>query len=71
MVMAGRAIHGEEIQALRACVDAVKLEPSVSQYLLQIVHATREHPSIRLGVSTRGTLLYARIARACGYSSRT
>ncbi len=54
----------EEILALRSCVDAVKLEPSVSQYLLEIVHATREHPKVRLGVSTRGSLLYARIVRA-------
>src|SRR3989338_6529215 len=61
----GTIISLEEILSLRACVDAVKLEPSVSQYLLEIVHSTREHPSIRLGVSTRGMLLYARIARAC------
>ncbi len=54
----------EEIKSLQACVDAVKIEASVSQYLLQIIHATREHPSIWLGVSTRGMLLYSRIARA-------
>jgi len=61
----GTIISLEEIHALRSCVDAVKLEASVSQYLLHIVHATREHPKLRLGVSTRGTLLFARIARAC------
>lgn len=58
----------EDIRLLRSYVDSVKMEPSVSQYLLQIVHATREHPKLRLGVSTRGTLLYARITRACALS---
>jgi MoxR-like ATPase len=61
----GTVISLEDLLSLRMCVDAVKLEASVSRYLLSIVHATRGHPSIRLGVSTRGTLLYARIARAC------
>ena len=54
----------EELSHLRTTVDKIKIEDSVSQYLMQIVNATRNHPQIRLGVSTRGTLLYARIARA-------
>lgn len=52
-----------DLITLREQVDQVKMESSVSQYLLQIVTATRNHPQVRLGVSTRGTLLYARIAR--------
>jgi MoxR-like ATPase len=59
-----KVISLEELDTLRASVDHVKIEASISQYLLQIVLATREHPHIRLGVSTRGTLLYARIVRA-------
>lgn len=54
----------ETLNSLRAAVDRVMMETSISQYLLQIVTATRQHVNIRLGVSTRGTLLYARIARA-------
>ena len=54
----------EELNELRSKVDEVKIESTVSQYLLQIVTATRNHPQLRLGVSTRGTLLYARICRA-------
>ena len=54
----------DELNTLRESVDHVKIEPSISEYLLQIVMATRNHPHVRLGVSTRGTLLYARIARA-------
>lgn len=54
----------DTLNALRASVDEVKMESSISRYLLGIVTATRQHPSIRLGVSTRGTLLYGRIVRA-------
>jgi len=49
---------------LRHAIDKITVEASVSEYLLSIVTATRSHPQLRLGVSTRGTLLYARIARA-------
>jgi len=54
----------EEVLSLQAWVGEVKLEETVADYLLRIVHATRSHPSIRLGVSTRGALLYGRVARA-------
>ncbi|HLM42305.1 MAG TPA: AAA family ATPase, partial [Myxococcaceae bacterium] len=54
----------EEVVALQQQVQEVKLEESVADYLLRIVQATRGNPSIRLGVSTRGALLYGRMARA-------
>ena len=52
------------LEQLRGSIDHIRIEESVSDYLLSIVEATRSHPQLRLGVSTRGTLLYARIARA-------
>jgi len=52
------------LEQMRRLVDQIRVEASVSDYLLSIVEATRKHPQLRLGVSTRGTLLYARIARA-------
>jgi MoxR-like ATPase len=54
----------ESLKMLRTSVDHVHLEKSVSEYLLAIVRATRQHSQLRLGVSTRGTLLYGRIVRA-------
>jgi MoxR-like ATPase len=54
----------DDLIALRDKVDNVKVEKSISKYLLQIIIATRKHAHVRLGVSTRGTLHYARIARA-------
>ncbi len=49
---------------LKASVDIIMIEESISQYILEIVQATRQHPQLRLGVSTRGTLLYGRMVRA-------
>lgn len=54
----------EELQHLREFVDTVKMEGSISEYLLNIVLATRSHSQVRLGVSTRGSLLFARVVRA-------
>jgi len=54
----------EELENLRDSVDAVRIEDSVSEYLMKIVQASRQHPQLRLGVSIRGTLLYGRIVRA-------
>ena len=45
-------------------VDAVTIETSVADYLYEMVGATRTHHQLRLGVSPRGGLLFARIVRA-------
>jgi len=54
----------EDLCALQNSVDQIRIEESVSEYLLEIVEATRNHPQLRLGVSTRGALLYARMVRS-------
>jgi len=54
----------EEFELLRESVDTVSVEESVGHYLIKIVQASRKHPQLRLGVSTRGALLYGRIVRA-------
>jgi MoxR-like ATPase len=58
------AITTDELEQLRATVDTVKLAPPVADYLFDIVSRTRRHPQLRIGVSPRGALLYARIVRA-------
>jgi MoxR-like ATPase len=45
-------------------IDRVDVAPSVNDYIVQIANATRGHPDLRLGVSTRGTLTVLRVARA-------
>ena len=54
----------EVLAAQRFVEEDVVLEDSVADYLMRIVRATRSHAAIRLGVSMRGALLFARMARA-------
>ena len=54
----------EQLLQLQQLVDHVTIEETVSNYILNIIESTRSHPELRLGVSTRGALLYARMARA-------
>ncbi len=42
----------------------IVMEDSVADYLFRIAHATRTHPSVRLGISTRAAIQFARLARA-------
>jgi MoxR-like ATPase len=47
-----------------AMVSNVHNEPSLRSYLIDIAEATRQHPSIQLGMSPRATLSLQRVARA-------
>ncbi|MGP1273725.1 MAG: AAA family ATPase [Phycisphaerales bacterium] len=53
-----------EVLELQRAVDHVKLERSLVDYIVRIAGATREHPEIEVGVSTRGALALAQAARA-------
>lgn len=53
-----------QILALQQAVRNVILEESVSRYLLRLVAATRNAEGVQLGVSTRGSLQFARMAAA-------
>lgn len=54
----------ETILELQAKVREIRLDESIEDYLLQIVHATRTHDWIANGVSPRGTLALMRGAQA-------
>jgi MoxR-like ATPase len=45
-------------------VDRVEVARGVHDYIVRIAEATRDHPDLRLGVSTRGTIALLRVARA-------
>jgi MoxR-like ATPase len=53
----------EDINELKRELENVKLSEVVEQYLLQITRETRNHPSIELGVSPRGTLALVKAAQ--------
>lgn len=53
-----------DVMALQAVTRAVRVEPVLADYLLDLIHATREHPDVRLGASTRAALALYRAAQA-------
>jgi MoxR-like ATPase len=53
----------ERLSAARACADAVHVAPELLGYVLKLAEATREHPQVALGLSTRGALALLRAAR--------
>ena len=54
----------DQVGVLQEAVRKVTVEESVSNYLLDIVHATRDHPDLHVGVSTRAGLSLYRGAQA-------
>ncbi len=54
----------QEITAARAACREVHAEPSVRDYIVRLVEATREHPEITLGASPRGSIAILRAAQA-------
>jgi MoxR-like ATPase len=57
-------LTGEEVVKLQHVVRAIRVEDSLSDYLLDIVEATREHSEIQLGGSTRAGLSLYRASQA-------
>ncbi|MGH9086493.1 MAG: AAA family ATPase, partial [Acidimicrobiales bacterium] len=53
-----------DLAAGRALVDEVRVEEPVLDYLVAIARATRESPSLSLGVSPRGTAMLLHAAKA-------
>ncbi len=57
-------IRTTELLALQQRARQVKFDDSLAAYLLDIVHATREHEALEIGVSPRGAIGLRRIAQA-------
>jgi MoxR-like ATPase len=55
---------GEELLALAAQVSAVHVDETVERYCQALASATRAHPDLALGASTRGTLALYKTAQA-------
>lgn len=54
----------ERISEIQAVVRNIHFEESLVEYLLDIVHASRDSENVQVGVSTRGALAYYRAAQA-------
>jgi MoxR-like ATPase len=53
-----------EIETARAVVRGVYVADSIARYVVALLDATREHPRVRLGASTRGGVALVGLARA-------
>ena len=54
----------EELRSLQAAVREIYVDPSVGDYIVRIVNATRTHPDVYLGASPRGSLALYRTGQA-------
>ncbi len=54
----------DELERVIDAVDAIEVTRGVHDYIVRLAAATRIHPDLRLGVSTRGTIALLRTARA-------
>jgi MoxR-like ATPase len=57
-------VSGQNILAMTRAVRKVHVAPALSSYLVDIAHATRQHPQLALGMSPRATLALQRAARS-------
>lgn len=57
-------LSAADVLATRAMVDAIEMVDDLVAYLVAVVRATREHPSVQLGASPRAALDLAQLARA-------
>ena len=53
-----------QLESLQQATRDIRVDDSISEYLLKIVTATRDHSQLTMGVSTRGALTYYRAVQA-------
>jgi MoxR-like ATPase len=54
----------EKVRQLQQDVSDVHMDDNILEYIVEIAHATRRDNRLRLGISTRGSLMLSRAARA-------
>ena len=52
------------VRALQDAVETIRVEDALIDYAMSVIEETRRHPSIAVGVSTRGALAWYRAAQA-------
>ena len=59
-----QVIDSAELQALQDAVRDIHVEDAIREYIVRVVTATREHASLYLGASPRGSLALFRLGQA-------
>ncbi|MEN0019435.1 MAG: MoxR family ATPase [Planctomycetota bacterium] len=61
------AITKDELIALQAEVDAVRIDDAILAYIVDFARATRAHPEVRVGLSPRGALALTQACRSTAF----
>jgi MoxR-like ATPase len=64
-----RVASAADLDAARAEIDAIRVDPAVQAYIVTLARATRDSPSVTLGVSPRGATMLLRAAKAWAWLS--
>ncbi|RMF31703.1 MAG: MoxR family ATPase, partial [Chloroflexi bacterium] len=59
-----QVVEAEELIQVQEQLKEVYVDPLIKQYIVEIVHQTRNHPDVYLGASPRGSLTLYRTAQA-------
>jgi MoxR-like ATPase len=62
--------NATQLEQLIASIEQTEVVHSINDYIVRLANATRAHPDLRLGVSTRGTLSLMRVAKAYAASEQ-
>lgn len=62
-----QVLTSEEITQMKQLVTEVYVDPQIARYALQLVHATRNHDGVALGVSPRGAVSFLQAAKAYAF----
>jgi MoxR-like ATPase len=57
-------VSADELRSMQSAVRDVYVDPSVSDYIVRLVSATRSHPDVYLGASPRGSIALYRASQA-------
>ncbi|GER87427.1 ATPase [Dictyobacter vulcani] len=57
-------VDAEQLTRLQRAIRKVHVNANVENYIVELIHATREHSEVELGVSPRGTLALYRASQA-------
>lgn len=60
-------ISSQEILEIQKLIETIYIDDTVYHYLLALVTATRNHPSIKMGLSPRGSLALMRMSKTCAF----
>jgi MoxR-like ATPase len=60
----GQVTDGDEITGIQRAIKEIYVDPLIKQYIVGLVDATRQHESVYLGASPRGSLALYRTSQA-------